>query len=101
RVWERVIEHYLFGDVIARFRPNIAFTNIQKIVTNFSSEDVDLIKDSMAKASKWITAHSSGFSARTITPKPAEMSQHLEELKACVKRLEQKRAEEKQPSATT
>lgn len=96
RVWERVIEHYLFGDVIARFRPNISFTNLDKIVTGLTPDDVKLIRDSMAKASKWITGHSSAFAARTITPKPTEMTQHLKDMKNCVKSLEDRKLENKQ-----
>lgn len=96
--WERVIEHTVFGDVVNRFKKNVAFTNLKRVVIGLTREECVQIEAAMKKASNYVLAHSKSSAERVLPPTPDEFEADIKEMTDFLAALEKKRKDEAVPT---
>lgn len=78
--WERAIEEKLFAGVIERHKPNISFERLKDITSDITTNQIEIVRNNMAKASRWISGHTKTASQRGQPPNPDEFEKDIKVL---------------------
>lgn len=91
--WERAIEEVLFGDVIARFRPDIQTRRLKDV--SIEDSDIEKVEQGMTKCSGWIDGHDQAAGLDIPPPSPNELKQDIESIKKFVDEARSRQEEKK------
>lgn len=87
--WESLVERDLLGAVIARYRLSVQTQTLWGIT--IEDKDVFQIEAAMSKASRFMVGHDTSLHISEDRPRPAEVAEDIEELRAFADMLTKRR----------
>lgn len=77
--WERSVEELLFNQVVSRFQKEVATRKLDGVVVDL--EGITAVSRGMTRGSSRTDAHDHAVATALPTPTPADLKEHLKELK--------------------